>query len=86
MRPPTFAEGGKRSVLLLPEEAVQDINGVPAVFVRKSATEFEPRTVKTGRHANGETEITEGLKAGEAVVVKGSFLLKSQLMRRAIEE
>ena len=79
-------EGGKRAVLLLPEGAIQDINGVPAVFVRKSATEFEPRTVKTGRHVNGEAEITEGLEPGEAVVIKGSFLLKSQLMRRAIEE
>lgn len=79
-------EGGRRVVLVLPEEAIQDINGIPAVFVRKSATEFEPRTIKTGRHANGQTEITEGLKPGEDVVVKGSFLLKSQLMRRAIEE
>src|SRR5205823_3324062 len=82
----SIAEGAARAVLIVPEEALQDINGVPAVFVRKSATEFEPRTVKTGRHASGDAEITEGLKAGEAVVIKGSFLLKSQLMRRAIEE
>ncbi|MBC8168011.1 MAG: efflux RND transporter periplasmic adaptor subunit [Bryobacteraceae bacterium] len=79
-------EGGKRGVLQVPEEAIQDINGVSAVFVRKSATEFEPRTVKTGRRANGEAEITEGIKAGETVVIKGGFMLKSQLMRRAIEE
>src|SRR5258708_3640172 len=82
----SIAEGARRAILVLPEEAIQDINGVPAVFVRKSATEFEPRTVKAGRHANGEAEITEGLKAGEDVVVKGSFLMKSQLMRRSIEE
>lgn len=81
-----LVEGGNHAVILLPEAAIQDINGVPAVFVRKSATEFEPRTVKTGRHKNGETEIIEGLNAGESVVVKGSFLVKSQLMRRAIEE
>lgn len=79
-------EGGSHAVILLPDAAIQDINGVPAVFVRRSATEFEPRTVKTGRHKNGETEIIEGLNAGESVVVKGSFLVKSQLMRRAIEE
>jgi cobalt-zinc-cadmium efflux system membrane fusion protein len=82
----SIAEGARRAVLILPEEAIQDISGVPAVFVRRSATEFEPRTVKTGQHVNGEVEITEGLKAGEAVVIKGSFLLKSQLMRRSIEE
>src|SRR5205823_9312441 len=67
-----IAEGVARAVLMVPEEALQDINGVPAVFVRKSATEFEPRTVKTGRHDNGEVEIMEGLKTGEGVVIKGS--------------
>lgn len=82
----SLPEGGKRAALFLPSEAIQDINGIPAVFLRKSATEFEPRTIKTGRHVNAETEITEGLSAGDAVVVKGSFLLKSQLQRRAIEE
>ena len=79
-------EGGKRAALFLPDDAIQDINGIPAVFVRKSPTEFEPRTVKTGQHFNGETEIIEGIKAGDFVVVKGSFLMKSHLMRRAIEE
>jgi membrane fusion protein, heavy metal efflux system len=81
-----IAEAAKRSVLVLPEEAIQDISGVSAVFVRRSPTEFEPRTIKTGQHADGKAEIIEGLKAGDAVVVKGSFLLKSQLLRRAIEE
>jgi cobalt-zinc-cadmium efflux system membrane fusion protein len=81
-----IAETAKHAVLVLPEEAIQDIGGVSAVFVRRSPTEFEPRTIKAGQHANGEAEIIEGLKAGEAVVVKGSFLLKSQLLRRAIEE
>lgn len=79
-------EGRNRAVILLPDAAIQDINGVLAVFVRKSVTEFEPRTVKTGRRRNGETEIVEGLNPGEPVVVQGSFLVKSQLMRRAIEE
>ena len=82
----SLTEGGKRVALFLPDAAVQDISGIPAVFVRKSATEFEPRTVKTGRHVNGDTEIIEGISSGDAVVIKGSFLLKSQLMRRAIEE
>jgi cobalt-zinc-cadmium efflux system membrane fusion protein len=72
--------------VFLPEEAIQDVDGVPAVFVRRAGTEFEARTVKTGPDLDGETEILEGLKPGEAVVVKGSFLLKSQLLRSAIEE
>ena len=82
----SLQQGGKRPVLLLPQEAIQDLNGIPAVFVRLSANEFEPRTVKTGRHINGETEIVEGLKPGDTVVVKGSFVLKSQLLRRTLQE
>jgi cobalt-zinc-cadmium efflux system membrane fusion protein len=81
-----IAEAARRSVLVLPEEAIQDISGVSAVFVRRSPTEFEPRTIKTGQHAIGEAEIIEGLSAGDVVVIKGGFLLKSQLLRRAIEE
>ena len=81
-----FHQPEQRSALFLPEEAIQDINGIPAVFVRRAQNEFESRTVRTGRHANGETEILEGLKAGDAVVVKGSFLLKSQMLRSTIQE
>jgi hypothetical protein len=32
------------------------------------------------------TPILDGLKAGEAVVVKGSFVVKSQLLRASLEE
>jgi hypothetical protein len=42
--------------------------------------------VKIGQHSGGETEILEGLNAGEAVVVKSSFLLKSQMLRSRIRE
>jgi len=44
----SLPEGGKRAVVFLPEEAIQDINGIPAVFVRKSPTQFEARTVRPG--------------------------------------
>jgi cobalt-zinc-cadmium efflux system membrane fusion protein len=79
-------EGIRRSVVTVPEDAVQDISGVPVVFVRRSPIEFEPRTVRPGRRAGGEVEIAEGLTAGETVVVKGAFMLKSHLLRRSIEE
>ena len=54
-------ESGRRAALFLPEEAIQDINGVSVVFVRRTENEFEARTVKTGQHADGGTEILEGL-------------------------
>ena len=68
---------GRSSALYLPDQAIQDIDGVPVVFVRHAQIDFEARTVKTGQHVDGETEILEGLHPGEDVVVMGSFLLKS---------
>jgi cobalt-zinc-cadmium efflux system membrane fusion protein len=79
-------EKTRRTALFVPEEAIQDINGISAVFLRRSSSAFEPRTIKTGQHSNGEAEVIEGLSAGDTIVVKGSFLMKSQLLRKAIEE
>jgi cobalt-zinc-cadmium efflux system membrane fusion protein len=36
------------------------------------------RTVGRGRDLGGEVEIVSGLRAGEAVVVEGAFLLKAE--------
>ena len=91
LKPEMYAEAsvqgpGTRSVVFVPEEAVQEVNGIPVVFVRNTSDQFATRIVKTGQHRDGETEILEGLMAGENVVVKGSFLLKSQILKSAIQE
>jgi multidrug efflux pump subunit AcrA (membrane-fusion protein) len=82
----SLKQAEQHSAVFLPDEAVQDIDGVPAVFVRRGLNNFEPRTVKTGQHVDGATEILEGLNPGEAVVVKGGFLLKSQMLKKMIQD
>lgn len=82
----TVTQPGHRRALLLPEAAVQDIGGLPSVFVRRADKRFEARTVKTARKVNGETEITEGIQAGDSVVVNGSFALKSQMLKSTLQE
>jgi multidrug efflux pump subunit AcrA (membrane-fusion protein) len=77
---------GRHSALFVPEEAVQQINGFPVVFVRRTRDEFEARPVKTGPDVEGATEILKGLHEGDTVVVKGSFLLKSQMLKNAIQD
>jgi cobalt-zinc-cadmium efflux system membrane fusion protein len=77
---------GRSSAVYLPDEAIQDIDGVSVVFVRRGPNAFEARTIKSGQHVEGETEILEGLRPGEAVVVMGSFLLKSQMLKSAIQD
>lgn len=77
---------GKRSALVIPEEAIQEIDGVPTVFVQDSENEFRARTVEPGQHTDGGVEIVEGLKRGDAVVVKGGFALKSQMLKTMIQD
>lgn len=77
---------GRRAAIFLPDSAIQDIDGMPAVFVQRTGTQFEARSIQTGQHANGETEISEGIHPGEVVVLKGAFLLKSELLKSRIQE
>ena len=51
----SLRESRRHAAIFVPEEAVQEINGVDVVFVRRAWNEFEARTVKAGGHVDGET-------------------------------
>ncbi len=68
----------------VPDDAVQKISGLPAVFVENGPGLFELRPVETGREAHGMVEIRHGLRDGERVVAKGAFVLKSELLKGTI--
>jgi cobalt-zinc-cadmium efflux system membrane fusion protein len=76
--------GEKRTVLMVSQEAVQQVNGQDAVFVRSSADHFVMRPVQVGESAKSMIQILSGIRAGEQVVMRGSFLVKSQLLRSSI--
>jgi cobalt-zinc-cadmium efflux system membrane fusion protein len=69
----------------VPEAALQKISGVPAVFVESAPGHFELRPVEIGREAHGMVEIRHGLRDGERVAAAGAFVLKSELLKGAIE-
>lgn len=75
------AASGQEAVLAVPEEAIQTVEGSPAVFVAVAGEDntFAKRPVKVGRAANGTVPILAGLKEGENLVVSGSFILKAEL-------
>ena len=68
------------SGVLVPEVAIQTLNGENCVFVQKSDHEFVPRNVTVATTLEGKALVTEGLKAGQKVVSQGSFVLKSQYL------
>ena len=80
-----IAVGPSRSVLLVPSGAIQQINDSDVVFVRISEQRFEARPVHLGEMFNGRVVLLEGVKSGDAIVTRGSFLLKSQLLKSSIE-
>ena len=77
--------GQSRSVLSVSSDAVQQVNGQDVVFVRTAPDRFTVRPVRVGATTNARTPVIEGLKAGEQVVVRGSFTLKSHLLRSSME-
>lgn len=75
-----------RHAVVVPGDAIQTINGKPTIFVADAANRFRPRIVDTGTTIDGMVEVRAGLNAGEPIVVAGSFVLKSELLRAATPE
>jgi cobalt-zinc-cadmium efflux system membrane fusion protein len=77
--------GGGKPALLVPSDAVQQVNGQDVVFVQSARDRFVARPVSVGETSGGKTPILEGIKAGDQIVVRGSFILKSQLLKSTLE-
>jgi membrane fusion protein, heavy metal efflux system len=81
-----ITQGLSRQALFVPEEAIQDVNGSSVVFLRKADNTFEPKPIQIAHRLNGQAEVSAGLNSGDAVVVKGSFVVKSQMLKSQIGE
>ena len=75
------AGAGGEPVIAVPEQAVQNVEGEPAVFVpvEGEPNTFAKRAVGVGRPIGGMIPVFAGLKEGEKYVSSGSFLLKAEL-------
>lgn len=71
-------QGGVRSALVVPRDALIDRGQVRYVFVERGGGLFEPRVVEPGALIGDEREIVAGLTEGERVVVRGAFVLDSE--------
>ncbi len=83
LKPDMFAEvilHSRRNLnaLVIPSEAIIRTGKIPKVFVQTAHGTFEPRDVRLGAEAKGETEILDGIEEGELVVTSSQFLLDSE--------
>jgi RND family efflux transporter MFP subunit len=84
----------KEPVLLMPADAVVNDGEDRIVFVEVAERTYERREVRIEPHAAGalgadpapQVRVREGLLAGEQVVVRGAFVLKSELGKSAFGE
>jgi membrane fusion protein, heavy metal efflux system len=79
-----FATGAGTPAVLVPQEAIQQVNGQDVVFVRTASDRFKVQAVQTGENVRGNVRILQGLKPGEQVITRGSFIAKSQLLKSSI--
>ena len=87
LRPGMYAQAevvmgdAQAPVLAIPQDAVQTVEGGPAVFVPVPNEEntFAKRAVRLGPPIGAMLPVLDGLAEGEPYVVSGSFLLKAEL-------
>jgi cobalt-zinc-cadmium efflux system membrane fusion protein len=77
--------GSTGEALLLPKQAIQRQGNELIVFVEEEPGHFERREVHTGKPSMGLVPVLEGVKEGESVVVKGAFVLASELAKSGFE-
>ncbi|MFZ0870528.1 MAG: efflux RND transporter periplasmic adaptor subunit [Rhodanobacter sp.] len=66
------------AVPVVPDDALIATGSQTRVIVTEDDGRFRAVAVRTGRSAGGYTEIRDGLKGGEKVVVSGQFLIDSE--------
>lgn len=73
-------KGKARNAIAVPTNALIQGKDGATVWLKNASGAFESRMVTMGKTNRDFTEITEGLQAGEVVVVSGAYLLHSELV------
>lgn len=68
-------------VLVVPETAVQNLNGEKIVFIQEGENIFTFRHVKIGEKIGDLRIITDGLNRYDDMVIKGAFTIKTEMTK-----
>ncbi|BDQ04338.1 efflux RND transporter periplasmic adaptor subunit [Ignavibacterium sp.] len=80
-----FSKLGGKNPKVSTTAIMKEKNGA-YVFVALNDTTFQRREISLGKETKDYTEILNGLKAGEKVVTRGTFYLKSELSKETFME
>ena len=78
-------KGATGNTIVVPEEAVQSVEGRDAVFLR-TREGFVVRHVAVGARGAGQASIISGLRSGERIATRNTFLLKAELSKGGGDE
>ncbi len=70
--------------LVVPADSVQWEGCCNVVFAKRDETSFKPVAVTLGRRAGQGYEVLAGLQGGETVVTRGSYILKTEILKGSI--
>ncbi len=78
--------GDGRQAVAVPKEAVQWEGCCNVAFVRTDAagTTFRPARLVLAYDAGDTYEVQDGLRQGDTVVTKGSFILKNEILKNSV--
>jgi len=79
-----FTPPPRRDALLIPSETLIATGERNLVMLAQDNGGFVPVEVERGIEADGQTEITEGLEAGQRVVLSGQFLVDSEASLKGV--
>jgi len=79
-----FTSEVRKGALLVPQRAVQEIQGTYFVYVVGEGDKVETRKVKPGPRVGDQWLIEDGLKAGDRAIVAGAQRLKDGMVVRPV--
>lgn len=89
LKPGMFVRGeiavqGKEAHLMVPSDAIQNLDGMDVVFVQDDEEYFTPTQVQVAYASHKQSFVEGELKEGDLVVSEGAFILKSKIMESEI--
>ncbi|MEY4704363.1 MAG: hypothetical protein RL042_559 [Nitrospirota bacterium] len=83
LKPEMFARlhiqvGESTPLLLIPREAVLEVDGKQFVYIVEGANQYVKREVKVSTISPDHVRVLEGLTSGQRIVIKGAVLIKGQ--------